>query len=71
MKFNGKKLKAMRIKKKLSQEEFAQTLNQQGLTKITRASVNQWEHEASQPSGPSLHAICKVFGATTSDFYGK
>jgi len=51
----GTRIKALRVKKKLSQEALAAELN------VSRQAVTKWENNTSKPSTANLLALCKIF----------
>ena len=59
----GKKIKAMRIKKDLSQESFAQMIN------LTRNSVINIESGRHKPPIDTLYIMCCIFGCMPNDLF--
>lgn len=63
----GKRIKEIRNKKGLSQEELAEA------SKINLRTIQRIENNANEPRGKTLHLICEVLGVNTEDIldYGK
>lgn len=57
----GEKIKDVRTKNKLSQEQFAELFN------VTRQTVSNWENEKSYPDLETLVKISQHFGLATDD----
>lgn len=63
----GKKLKELRTKKGLSQEELAESAS------INLRTIQRIENNESEPRGNTLNQICKVLDVNAEDIldYGK
>ena len=60
----SKKLKELRLEKGISQVKLAQVLN------VTKATVNDWEHEKCETNFSMLAKIAKYFNVTTDYLLG-
>ena len=58
----GKKLRALRKKRNISQGELARTM------KVSVKSVKNWEQDISDPSLPSFLMILQTFNISADDF---
>ncbi|AOV08404.1 helix-turn-helix domain-containing protein [Sporosarcina ureilytica] len=59
----GKKIKSLRLKKGLTQEELAER------TDLTKGHISQLERELNSPSIETLFALLEVLGTTPKDFF--
>lgn len=56
-------IRALRVNKRLSQEEAAKQL------KITKRTLQNWENEVTFPTAPQLVKICEIYGCTLGDIF--
>ncbi|MDS9470432.1 helix-turn-helix domain-containing protein [Sporosarcina pasteurii] len=59
----GKKIKSLRLKKGLTQEELAER------TDLTKGHISQLERELNSPSIETLFSLLEVLGTTPKDFF--
>lgn len=59
----GKKIKRLRLKKGLTQEELAER------TDLTKGHISQLERDLNSPSIETLFALLEVLGTTPKDFF--
>lgn len=56
-------LKALRVNKKMTQDDAAKALN------VTRKTIQNWEDYKTFPTGLQLMSICTAYGCELNDIY--
>ena len=60
----GEKLSNLRKRKRLSQEEAAESLG------VTRQTISKWETDQSMPDFDKVTLICSLYGITPNELFG-
>lgn len=63
MRFDGAKLKDLRVARKFDQQRLASAIG------ANQSQISRYEHGKSQPSGRVAIAIAKTLGVAVTDFY--
>lgn len=66
----GEKLKKLRLKNELSQEELAQRLNKKYGYKLNKGMISKWENNKVEPRLEALKGIAVFFGETLDYLIG-
>lgn len=56
-------IRALRVNRRLSQKTAAKELG------ITQRTLQNWENDATFPTGPQLMRICAVYGCELDDIF--
>jgi transcriptional regulator with XRE-family HTH domain len=68
MKFNHSRLKALRKKKKVSQEYLQSDLAKLGF-RVSRVTLSHWERGKSKPTLEGIRWLAKYYGVTLEYFF--
>lgn len=66
----GKTIKAIRIRHKLTQSEFAQKLTQLAGTEVARQKISRWEDGKNDPSAREVVAIARFADCSVDELLG-
>ena len=66
----GREIKRIRTENKLSQEEFADRINQQIGLSITKGMVSKWESNSIEPKTRMIKAIAETFHVSLDQMLG-
>lgn len=66
----GHEIKRIRTENKLSQEEFADRINQKLGLSITKGMVSKWESDSIEPKTRMIKAIAETFHVSLDEMLG-
>ncbi|WP_432362356.1 helix-turn-helix domain-containing protein [Sporosarcina sp. UB5] len=66
----GSEIKKIRSEHKLSQEEFAERINQKLGFSITKGMVSKWESDSIEPKTRMIKAIAETFHVSLDEMLG-
>lgn len=66
----GNEIKKIRLDNKLSQEEFAESINKKLGLSITKGMVSKWESDSIEPKTRMIRAIAETFNISLDQLLG-